>query len=172
MIRFNEKQKFTQWWFWVLIIGITALFLYGLYQQIILKIPFGDKPVSDTVLLLISIIPLLIIILFLISTLETEINELGISYKFFPFHLNKQTITWDSIDKAYIRKYNPITEYGGWGFRLGLFGKGRALNMSGTMGLQLVLKNGTKLLIGTLKSDELEQILQKLTKNNIINKPD
>lgn len=44
--------------------------------------------------------------------------------------------------------------------------------MSGTMGLQLVLKDGTKLLIGTLKSDELEQILQNLMKNNIINKPD
>lgn len=162
MIQFKEKQKFTQWWFWLLIIGITCLFLFGLYQQLILKIPFGDNPTSDSTLVLISLIPILIIILFLISKLETEINELGVSYKFYPFHLSKKTIPWESIDKAYIRKYNPITEYGGWGFRLGLFGKGRALNMSGNMGLQLELKDGKKLLIGTQKFEELEQLLQKI----------
>ncbi|HRG67359.1 MAG: hypothetical protein JNL65_09655 [Saprospiraceae bacterium] len=162
MIHFKEKQKFTQWWFWLLIIGITCLFLFGLYQQLILKIPFGDNPTSDSTLVLISLIPILIIILFLISKLETEINELGVSYKFYPFHLSKKTIPWESIDKAYIRKYNPITEYGGWGFRLGLFGKGRALNMSGNMGLQLELKDGKKLLIGTQKFEELEQLLQKI----------
>lgn len=167
MITFKEKQKFTQWWFWVLIIGITGLFLYGLYQQIILKIPFGDKPISDLGLIMISIIPILIIILFLVSTLETEINELGVSYRFFPFHFNKKTIAWESIEKAYIRKYNPITEYGGWGFRLGLFGKGRAFNMSGNIGLQLELKNGNRLLIGTLKSEEIEQLLQKIKSKNI-----
>jgi len=45
---------------------------------------------------------------------------------------------------------------------LGLFGKGRALNMSGNMGLQLELKDGKKLLIGTQKFEELEQLLQKI----------
>ncbi len=159
-LNFTESQKFTQWWLWIVLIGMTGIFLFGLYQQIILKIPFGDKPVSSMTLMLISIIPLLILVLFLISKLETEINESGISYRFFPFHINKKTIPWEQIEKAYVRKYSPISEYGGWGFRLGLFGKGRALTVSGTQGLQLILLNGKKLLIGTIRPDELNKCLE------------
>lgn len=51
-------------------------------------------------------------------------------------------------------------DYGGWGFRFGLFGKGRALNVSGNKGIQLVLTDGTRLLIGTNKPDEARQALQ------------
>jgi hypothetical protein len=64
--------------------------------------------------------------------------------------------------KAYIRKYNPIKDYGGWGIRWGSFRKGNAYNMSGNMGLQLVFKDGKKLLFGTQRSSELDQIIEQL----------
>ena len=56
-----------------------------------------------------------------------------------------------------IREYKPIMEYGGWGIRG--FGSNRALNIKGKIGLQLVFKNGQKLLIGTQKADEIVKIL-------------
>jgi hypothetical protein len=58
-----------------------------------------------------------------------------------------------------VRKYSPIKEYGGWGFRYG-FKNGKAYNISGNMGLQLILKNGDRILIGTQKPEELETYLK------------
>jgi hypothetical protein len=104
----------------------------------------------------------MVIALLLVSKLETAISDEGISYRFFPFHKRKKTITWSDIEKAYVRKYKPIAEYGGWGLRLGFFGSGKAVNVSGNMGLQLIFRNGKKLLIGTKRSNEVQLILQQL----------
>jgi len=167
MILFSEKQKFRQWWIWVVLLAMAGLFVYGIYRQIVLKKPFGDHPASDTGLLIASLIPVFLLLLFLFAELKTEISENGVSYKFFPFHLNKIIIPWANIEKAFVRKYNPITEYGGWGFRLGIFGSGRALNVSGNMGLQLIFKNRKRLLLGTRKSEELRKAIQKIIDKKI-----
>ena len=64
--------------------------------------------------------------------------------------------------KSYVRQYSPIIEYGGWGLRFGIFGKGTAFNVSGNKGLQLEFINNKKLLIGTNKPDALTETLIKL----------
>ncbi|MCB0473313.1 MAG: hypothetical protein KDC69_02350 [Flavobacteriaceae bacterium] len=67
---------------------------------------------------------------------------------------------WNDLGKVFIRKYNPVLEYGGWGVRLNYYRKrGRAFNVSGNIGLQLILKNGKKILIGTHKEYEMKQVL-------------
>ena len=71
---------------------------------------------------------------------------------------------WKNISKSYIRQYQPIIEYGGWGIRIGLFGKGRAFNVRGNKGLQLEFKDNNKLLIGSNNSEELERVLITLEK--------
>jgi hypothetical protein len=65
-----------------------------------------------------------------------------------------------------VREYRPLAEYGGWGVRG--FGKNRALNVSGNFGLQLVMKDGAKMLIGTQKPQELEDFLKSLPVANEI----
>ena len=66
------------------------------------------------------------------------------------------------LTKSFVRQYSPLTEYGGWGLRLGLFGKGTAYNVSGNKGLQLEFTDKKKLLIGTNKPDELSETLNKI----------
>jgi hypothetical protein len=46
-IHFHEEQRFTQWWLWVMLIGICLIPVVGIYQQIFRGIPFGDKPMPD-----------------------------------------------------------------------------------------------------------------------------
>ena len=53
-------------------------------------------------------------------------------------------------------------EYGGWGLRLGLFGNGKAFNVSGDKGLQLEFTDNKKLLIGTNRPEELTETLIKI----------
>ncbi|MBE9601319.1 hypothetical protein [Pedobacter sp. MC2016-24] len=66
------------------------------------------------------------------------------------------------MTKSFVRKYSPLTEYGGWGIRFGLFGQGNAFNVSGNEGLQLEFNDHTKLLIGTKKPAELTETLNKI----------
>ena len=105
---------------------------------------------------------LLLSLLFFSFNLITIVKPDGIYVRFFPFHLSFRRYTWDMISKVYVRHYSPIGEYGGWGIRLGLFGKCKAYNVSGNKGLQIEFTNNKKLLIGTKKPDELATVLTNL----------
>lgn len=162
-IVFEENQRFTQWWLWMILILTNIPFIWGIYRQMIQGIPFGDKPMSNTGLLVVETLVLLLTISFLFLKLETKIDTDGIEVRFFPFTLKALRYSWDEISEAYVRTYAPILEFGGWGLRYGFFsGKGKALNVSGNQGLQLILKNGKKLLIGTNKEAELSEVLKRL----------
>lgn len=164
-ILFSERQRFKQLWIWVVLLGINTISLYGIYQQIILGIPYGDNPMSDTGLIITSSITTALTLLFILLRLDTQITPEGIYIRFFPFDSKYKHYHWNDIAKAYIRKYSPIREYGGWGLRfLGLFGKGIAYNVSGNIGLQLELTNKKKILIGTNKPADLKEVLVKIGK--------
>lgn len=156
----TEKQRFYEnkiiWIIFPLILAMTCITLFN--DPEILKNSF-----VSTILNLSVTIALLLLIVF-IPFLETEYNSSGITYRFFPFHLKKRTILWSEVNSAYVREYKPVLEYGGWGIR-GVFGKnGRAYNVSGNIGLQLELKNGEKILLGTRKKEELEKVIEQLFK--------
>ena len=61
-----------------------------------------------------------------------------------------------------MRQYSAIGEFGGWGIKYGLGGAGKVYNVSGNKGLQLVYKDGSKLLIGSQRSAEVQQVLSEL----------
>lgn len=161
-VLFTERQKFRQWWLWAIFLGINSLFLFGVFRQVIGGQPFGDKPTSNTGLLVTAGLTVLLTFLFWNVRLDTIIKEDGIYVRFFPFHLQWRHYGWATLNKAYIRKYSPLIDYGGWGLRLGLLAKGWAFNVSGNQGLQLEFKNGRKLLIGTNKPGELAEVLRKI----------
>jgi hypothetical protein len=161
---FHEQQKFNQWWIWLIIIGMNILPVYGIYQQIFLGQTFGSKPMSNAGWLLFEAFVLIISLFITSLRLVTLIKQDGIYVRFYPIQTRIRAYKWEEIDKLYIREYKPIREYGGWGLRYGFFGKGKALNVSGNIGLQIEFNNGNKLLIGTNKSTVMKNVLIKLGK--------
>lgn len=161
-ILFSEKQRFTQWWIWLILLIPFFTMTYGVYQQLYLGIPFGKQTVSDFSLLSIFFGMLCIPASMLIFRLHTQITKDGVLVKFFPFHLKFRECKWNEIKKVEVREYSPIGEFGGWGLRG--FGNNRALNVSGKIGLQLEFQNGNKLLIGTRKGDEIISVLTQLNR--------
>lgn len=159
---FEERQRFKQWWIWIVLLGINIVLLVGVYKQVLNGQQFGDRPMSDEGLLFATGFFVLFTIVFFNFRLETLVKEDGIYVRFFPFHLSFRHFSWDQISKSFIRQYRPISEYGGWGLRLWLFRKGGAFNVSGNMGLQLEFPDNKKLLIGTNKPEELKEALNKL----------
>jgi hypothetical protein len=158
--QFNETQKFRQWWILALLVIIGLVNIWGIIQQIILGIPFGNNPSSNLMLILIAVFYFLMMAFILSIRLMTKIDRETIAIRFFPFHRKMKKFKWYEIEKAYVRKYKPIREYGGWGIRIGF--KGKAYNISGNMGLQLEFKNGKKILIGTAQPGKLEDFLKQL----------
>lgn len=114
---------------------------------------------------------LLVVVLFLILKLKTKLDEFGIHYQFVPFHLKPKIISWTDIKSCEIRQYDPITEYGGWGIRSS-FKKntGKAYTTKGTIGLQVELKNGKKILFGTQKREHLQRALDTYKTKITVNK--
>ena len=162
--RFSETQKFRQWWLWFSLAGIKCLMGFFIVTQVLFGKPFGSSVVDNAALLIGFLFMLILSLLFFIMKLETRITDTGIAVRFYPIQLKFRNYNWEEIDQIYLRKYSPLLEYGGWGIRYSLTGKGKALNVSGKMGLQLVFKDGRKLLIGTSKPEDLIQVLSVLNR--------
>ena len=159
---FKERQKFTQIWLWIMLIGVTGVSFYGKYQTLYLKQAFGNIEPTDSIFHIGDLIMGLMLLLFLTANLKTEIRKDGLYYKFFPFHFRFRHIDWANVKTMKLRQYSPIGEYLGWGIRFGFGPSGRAYNVKGNKGLQLVLKNGKRILFGTQQPDELQQAIEKL----------
>ncbi|MCF7820383.1 MAG: DUF6141 family protein [Candidatus Pacebacteria bacterium] len=158
-IIFSEKQRQKPFWVWLVLGVVFAIFLYTFIMQIVFNSPVGNQPASDWVLYLNLVLILLLGYLFHFIGLNLEVREDAIYYKFTPFHLKWRQVAFSQIKKAYVRTYHPITEYGGWGWRLGVGGQGRALTVKGNKGLQVELLSGKKILFGTQKPKELDQAI-------------
>jgi len=159
-ITFSEIQKMRQLWVWILVISITALAWYGFIVQIILKTSFGGRPAPDIILVVFWIVFGLGLPVFLCAVrLTVEVREDGIYFRFFPFHRTFRRIGFEEIRSCRVRQYHPIREYGGWGIRKGR--SGRAYNMSGNLGVELALKNGKNLLLGSLRAEELNRSIRE-----------
>lgn len=161
-ILFTERQRFTQWWLWLILLGVNALFMFGVFIQVTGGKQFGDKPMTNTGLLIATLLTFAFTLIFINFRLETIIKKDGIYVRFFPLHLKFKHYTWESITKSYVRQYLPLREFGGWGLKHGLGAKGTAFNISGNKGLQLEFTDKKKLLIGTNKPDELTATLNKI----------
>jgi hypothetical protein len=172
MIQFSEVQRFRIKWAWAGIIALNGLFIYAIVQQVILGKPFGTKPAPDFALVLIEVFFLLVLGLILSIRLKTSYNEEGIAYRFFPFQFKTTFIYWHQLSDAYLREYNSLYEYGGWGIRFGAAKSGRAINTSESCneGLQLQFSDGKLLLIGTKNPAAIQQVLDAVMAAGKINR--
>jgi hypothetical protein len=162
---FKEVQRFDQPWLWILLISLMLVvvgsFGYGMFQQLVLGLPWGERPLSDTALLLVGVASLLlfggIIMLFRSLRLITEVMPEGLAVRFHPLH--RKLIPYRQIKSCHARSYRPLLEYGGWGIKYGP--SGRAYNVKGERGVQLVLEDGKRILIGSQHADELERAIKR-----------
>lgn len=156
---FTEKQRFNQWWVWLLLIVIAGFVVWGFVQQIVMNNAFGNNLAPEIVQYFALVIAIGLIVFFRVVTLYTRVDVRGVTWRFSLLHRKEKHISWKEITKAEVIKYHPIRDYGGWGYRLGSHGK--AYSVAGKYALRLTLHKEKKLLIGTQKPEELKRILQQ-----------
>ncbi len=152
----------------VLLVSMFAAispFVYGIYSQEVLHVPFGDNPLSTGALAAIGlgVVALVAAANYLIikMTLKMKITNEAIWVSFPPLIRNWKKITPDQVKRYEIRTFNANREFGGHGIKRRRR-VGTAYTVSGNTGLQLYFTNGKKLLIGTQKKQALEYALRKL----------
>lgn len=137
----KETQQFRQLWLW-------ALLVYSL------------GVVSYSGQLLGVAIMLLVMALFGVLTLQTQIDQQGIAYRWFPFQPSYRLIKRSAIEKAVVRDYAAMNEFGGWVIRLSW--TGMAHTVAGPQGIEIKRKGKKRiLLLGTQCPREVQDVLNK-----------
>lgn len=162
---YTEHQRFRQPWLWGVL--ITAFLLaVGLATYQYFRGTADEVHEAFLTLLIVCFVFLLVGGLLWVIRLHTLIGAEGIRLRFFPFH--ERFYPWQEVASAYVREYNPIREFGGWGYRISLKDGGVAYNIRGRDAMQLVLKNGEKILIGTQKPAELGAALKQVFPEGVV----
>lgn len=164
-VKFREEQRFRQPWIWVLLLLSCGFVVwvtgYGAVQQLLLGKPMGERPMSDTGVLITSLLSigftLALVYLFSTMALVVEVRTDVLVVHFRP--LRRRTVDYAEITRVEPCQYQPIRQYGGWGIRHGR--GGWAYNVSGNRGVKLHLSNGKHLLIGSQHDWQLAQAIEK-----------
>jgi hypothetical protein len=164
-IIFREEQRF-ELKIVLPLIFLTLLMVVGSVKAVVgLNQSSHGNPLVILLLIIVGIIlPILVSVLFALLTLETEVRSDGLYVRFFPLHINYKRFGPENLERYHARVYKPIGEYGGWGIRWGK--KGKAYNVKGNKSVQLILKNGEKLLIGSQKPYDLIEAMDSVMKNS------
>lgn len=164
----KEIQFFRQWWMIFIVLVILGLSVWGFVSQIVLEVPFGDMPMSDSGLIVLTLLMISFSGVLLSLRLESHASEKGIRFRFYPVQLKYIQYSWEMIDSIELMEYRPLLDYGGWGWRISLRGKGRAFNVKGNKGIYIHLKDGRKRLLGTQNVEKWNSsLLEFAAKNGI-----
>ena len=169
-VDYSEIQRFRQPWLWSILItvwiSVIGTFCFVVNRQLVQDISNGNSSLNDSglkaSLILAIVLVTALIVLFAKAKLSTQIDKKFISYKFYPLHKSYRKIAWNSVTKCEVVTYQPVSQYGGWGIRAGKNGK--VFSVSGNRGLQIVLRTGERILIGTTKANELSMAINNLNK--------
>jgi hypothetical protein len=151
-------QRFRQRWVWLLVLGAAAGGWWMLLQQVLLGRPVGDNPALDWVVwLLWALIGVGLPLLFLRLKMVLEVKPGLVVIHYRP--VTSRVIPCAAIERLEIRTYSPIKEYGGWGIR-GWSRKNMAYNVSGNRGVQLTLRDGRRVMLGSPRPEALARAIE------------
>jgi hypothetical protein len=158
-VRFREEQSFRAPWLWLVIGSVAGLQWWGFYRQIVRGEPWGRNPAPDWMMVLLWLaFGIGLPAFFHYAKLIVTVTDAAVEVRFRPFLT--RTIPLSDIEKTEARTYAPLREYGGWGVRGSLRGT-RAYNVSGNQGVELTLRDGRKLMLGSQRADHLARAIQE-----------
>jgi hypothetical protein len=147
---FREEQYF-DWRVYALIASLEVLTGLGLLQQ---------KAWSIELLmgLVVGIVLVMFLVLFLLH-MTTEVTPTDVRVWFGWVPVYRRVVPLGDVRRVEIVTFRPIADYGFWGIRYGRDGE-RALIARGNRGVRLELADGSFLVIGSQRPEELATTLE------------
>jgi hypothetical protein len=165
-VLFREVQRFRQLWIKILFVFLWAA-VVGIQLLVIVLVMTSGGSRQAVPGILLSSLPGVVIVgavtwLIFAASLTTEVRRDGLYIRFYPFHLSWKQIPLVNIVRVEARTYRPVAEYGGWGLRCSWNLKGRAYNVSGNRGVRIDYADGTHVLIGSGRADDLARAVASI----------
>ncbi len=92
--------------------------------------------------------------------MTTEVTPISCCVWFGWIPTYRQSLPISSIAAIEVVTYRPLADCGGWGIRRGRDGE-RVLNARGSRGVRLTMSDGSRLLIGSQRPEELARALDQ-----------
>jgi hypothetical protein len=152
-------QRFRQSWLWLVVL-LPAILAWVLFvEQVLRGRPLGGHPLPDWgVWLIWALIGLGLPLLFGLVNMRLEVTAEEIVVYYRPY--SSRRIALDDLEKVEVRRYNAVTEYGGWGVK-GWTRDKMAYNVSGDTGVELTLRDGRSVMLGSRRSEELAGVIEQ-----------
>jgi hypothetical protein len=156
---FSERQPLKIVWLravlFVLLGGLVLLFGWGMFTQLVLGQTWGDKPMSDTMLVLVSVFVIglwsALSWAILRVSLVVKVDETNLHIAVWPFV--RRTVGLAQITTAEAQKIRPLLQFAGVGARL--MRGGWAYIVGGDRGVMMSLTDGKKVFVGSDRPEEL-----------------
>ena len=168
-VLFREVQSFLPLdplWSWVLVGLCAAIPIALLLGLLIARLHYGKGwpkrqalPIAALLTAVFFIFLTPILALLILPSLTIEVHPTEITAQLWPFELEPHRIQIGEIREQAVRRYDPVGEFGGWGIRHGRDGS-RAYNARGNMGVQLLLQDGGRMLLGSQRPQELDNAIR------------
>ena len=170
---FFELQRFRPWWLWIFVLAPGIPLVVSALSDLLFY--FSERHETSAhatgALIVLPIWAAFSAFIVYGFSLFTRIDDQGISVKYRPFSSDYVHFAWREIDQVFLRSYDALGEYGGWGWQRRwppiwakniVWGKNCNISytVSGNEGLQLVLTDGSRILIGTKDAAGIGQALQ------------
>jgi hypothetical protein len=149
--RYHEEQHFHR--------ALMGLLLVAMVFVVVVTVVavFFSRPGDALLLAIAPVVVILVASLISLSHLDVDVTDRGVSIAF-RYLWPTRRIGFADIVGLEVRRYNPLLEYGGWGVRLGP--KGWGYMTAGNEGVQLRLRRGLPVLIGSTRPRELEAAIR------------
>jgi hypothetical protein len=150
---FREEQRFG-WWVYALLAMVMAM-AWALLEG---RAPVGQGfALRHHRLFLLGtatglVLPVVIVVGLLRMTTMVTPTEVRVWFGFIPTY--RRAIPIGTIARVEVVQYRPVLDCGGWGIRAGRDNE-RVLNARGNRGVRLHLVDGSKILIGSQRPEEL-----------------
>jgi len=149
--RYHESQRFH-----TAILGVLIAVFVVVSVVTVVEVVAG-RPAEVWLVVVGPLVVLLVALLLSLSHLDVDVTDDGLTVAF-RYVWPARRIVFSEIVGLEVRRYNPLLEYGGWGVRLGP--KGWGYMTGGNEGVQLRLRKGLPVLIGSARPRELEAAIR------------
>ena len=156
-MKYKENQRFRRMDIWVLVIALMAGALYRFADLFIWHSSGRERDLYLFLLIMLALGGVLVILLSL--RLVTKIDEKGIRFQCYPWHYRTHKVKWEEIAECRIIQMPMGAQLSGWNVSIGkpeLF-----YSFTGRNGVELHLKDGRYLFIGSRKPEELAMAIRE-----------
>jgi hypothetical protein len=150
---YREEQRFG-WWVYTLMLVMMGMAWAVFEGRGLVRPGFFGHRAQQLFLAISAGMALPIIFMLGVLRMTTVVTPADVRVWFGYFPTYKRSISILTISRVEVVQYRPIADCGGWGIRIGKDGE-RVLNARGNRGVRIHLIDGSRILIGSQRPEEL-----------------